>query len=352
MGNASQRVLLILGVWLFFYSHELFAHVKWFVEFDLSDPPQSFTEITAKFYYLSLLVLSLWGIIIALLLDYLWKIHFGHFSFLEKTFSQYNDIALNIARIGTGMFFVAIWLVGDIILSPELITNTEYVAYIQLIIAFSVLSKRSLFIAGIGILLLYGTAIYEYGLFHLLDYVTLVGLAIYLILSSTKFHRFNKYRLPILYYGLIFSFLWSAIEKIAYPQWFYPFLEKYPFLTMDLDTDLFIACAAFVEFTLFFLLLISRNGVVLLALLINLLISAGNIYFGKIDAIGHFPANFILLIMLVQGSLRSEIQLPYNNCYLLHHIFKGLSIYLIVLAALVSSYYGIHWIIYDLQWLS
>ena len=348
--GSSRKALLILSLFLFVYPHEIMAHIKWFVDVDPSDPPQSLTSIKNNFYYTNLIILSMWGIIVALFLDYIWKIRFGNFSVLEKTFEKYNDIALNIARIGTGVFFIAIWLVGDIILSPELITSTEYIPYIQLLIAISVLSKRSLFIAGIGILVLYGIGIYEYGLFHLLDYVTLFGLAIYFILSAIKSSRLEKYRLPILYYGLIFSFLWSAIEKIAYPQWFSPFLEKYSFLTMGIDNDLFIACAAFVEFTLFYLLLISRNGIVLLAFLINLLVSVGNIYFGKIDAIGHFPANFILLIMLLKGSVREDIPQPYNSCQLIKYIFKGLWIYLIVLTGFLISYYGIHWMIYDWQY--
>ncbi len=158
--------------------------------------------------------------------------------------------------------------------------------------------------------------------------------------------RLEIYRLPFLYLALIFSFLWSAIEKIAYPQWFYPFLEKYTALTMGLDNDFFIASAAFVEFTLFFLLLIGNNSIILLALLINLLITSGNIYFGKMDAIGHFPTNFILLIMLIKGPLPVKVWLFDHHCKPYIDAVKGAIAFPLTLIMLFSAYYGLHWVMY------
>ena len=300
------------------------AHIKWFVEFDISDPPQSLTSIISNIHYLILLILSILGVALA--------------SILDKKLVQINNLkkifvldSLNIARIGTGVFFVAIWLVGGIILTPELLSNAWYIPYVQLGIAISVLFRRSLVLAGIGILFLYSNAVINYGIFHMLDYLTLVGLAIYLILSS-----FKTTKIDILYIGLIFSFLWSAIEKIAYPQLFYSFLEKYNFLTMGLDVDFFIASAAFVELTLFFLLLICNNITVLLAFLINLLIISGNIYFGKMDAIGHFPANFILLIILIKGTATINM-----------NAIKAVISFLATIFTLFIIYYGLHQILYD-----
>lgn len=327
-------------------SQEAEAHIKWFVEFDISDPPQSFASIIDTFYYLNLLIFSIWGVIIACVIDSLWCNRLGKFTLISDLFSYHDDIALGIARIGTGIFFVGIWLVGNVILTPELLSDAWYLSYIQLSIAVAVLFRKGLLLAGIGILALYTLAVYDYGLFHLLDYFTLVGLAIYFILSFFNSMPLERYRLPILYLALIFSFLWSAIEKIAYPQWFYPFLNKYTTLTMGLDNDLFIASAAFVEFTLFFLLLIGNNSVILLALLINLLITSGNIYFGKMDAIGHFPTNFILLIMLIKGPLPMKVWLFDHSCKPYTDAIKGAIAFPLTLVMLFSAYYGLHWIMY------
>lgn len=326
------------------------AHIKWFVEFNVSDPPQSLVQIHEKIYYRTLLVLSAWGILFALLLDSLLFKYLKNYSLADKLFPDYEDVALNIARIGTGVFFIVLWLVSGIILTPDLVTDAGYIPYVQLLIAFSVLFKRGLVVAGGGILFLYFYAMTEYGVFHLLDYVLILGLALYLILSGLNHQYWEKWRLPILYYGLIFSFLWSAVEKIAYPYWFYPFLEKHPFIMMGLDMDFFIACAAFAEFVLFFLLLISNNGTILLAFAINLLITAGNLYFGKVDAIGHFPTNFILLIILLKGPLPASPLTrwitcpPANSSYLI--AVKGTFLYVLAIPLFVTFYYSLHWVLY------
>ena len=350
MNNKKYKLLFsLLGICLLMLPSFAEAHIKWFVAFDLSDPPKSLLSWINKGYVISLFVLSLWGVVLACVIDSFWCRKFGRFTFISRFFSEYDDIALNIARIGTGILFVALWLLGGIILTPDLLTDAWFVPYIQLAIAISVLFKRTLLIAGLGILSLYGYALYQYGLFHLLDYLTLVGLGLFLILSTFKSGQLAKlarYRFPILYGLLIFSFLWSAIEKLAYPQWFYPFLAKYPFLTLGFDNDFFIASAAFVEFTLFFLLLMGSNGIIVVALLSNLLITAGNIYFGKMDAIGHFPVNVILIIMLIQGPL------PIKTWYFDHRckpysaaLTVGL-VFIVVITIMFLLYYGLHWLFY------
>jgi hypothetical protein len=218
-------------------------------------------------------------------------------------------------------------------------------------IVFSVLFRRSLWLAGVGIILLYGIAIYEYGLFHLLDYMIFIGLAIYLILSTKinnkTLKHFKHYRLPILYSGLVFSFLWSAIEKMAYPEWFYPLLEKNIFITMGLDVDFFIALMAFVEFSLFFLLIISRNLTSIIALILNVIIMSGNIYFGKMDAIGHFITNFILVIIFINGSLNFKFGILTSSKKYFTVIAGGVLIYITFLTLFLVSYYKIHQIYYQ-----
>ncbi|MCK5919160.1 MAG: hypothetical protein KAG34_12075 [Cocleimonas sp.] len=343
----QHRFTFVLLIFLLILPEVSFSHIKWFVEFDVSDPPKSLSYWIDQRYIISLFILSSWGIVIACLIDSFWCHHYGKFTAISKLFIHYNDIGLNIIRIGTGLFFVILWIVGDVILTPDLVTESSAISHLHLIIAISVLFRPTVAIAGIGILFLYGYATYNYGLFHLLDYLTFVGLGLFLILSNFKHYPLSHYRFQILYGFLIFSFLWSAVEKLAYPQWFYPFLAKYPFLTMGLDNDLFIACAAIVEFTLFFLLLMGNNGVILVAFLSNLLIISGNIYFGKIDAIGHFPVNVILLVMLVKGPL------PIKT-FFFDHSCKPYSAFAVVVISFISSlliifslYYSLHWLIYE-----
>lgn len=343
--NSKQLPLWLLILFLLI-PEIVFAHIKWFVAFDVSDPPKSPLYWVNNTYVMSLFVTSIWGVLIACLIDSFWCRKYGRFTYLSELFSADEDITLNIARIGTGVFFVGIWLVGGVILMPDLLTENEWVPYLQLIIAGTVLSKRTLPLAGLGILLLYGYALVNYGLFHLLDYLTLVGLAIYLILSSLKSNKLTDYRLPILYGTLVFAFLWSSIEKLAYPQWFYPFLEKYPLITMGFDLDFFIASAAFVEFTLFFLLLMGNNGVILVAFIANVIITSGNIYFGKMDAIGHFPVNFILLMMIIKGPLPIKTWFFDHSCKSYSSSIMVALIFFITIMVMLVLYYGVHWLLY------
>lgn len=347
----KKTILILLSLCLFLVLPEfVFAHIKWFVAFDVTDPPRSLLTWINKTYVINLFIFSIWGVVIGCALDTYWCKKYGSCNYIRNLFKDYDDIYLNIARIGTGIFFVVLWLVGGVILTPELLTEAWFVPYIQLLIAVSVLSRYTLVVAGGGIIFLYGYSIYTNGLFHLLDYLTLVGLALFLILSSIKVdskeNKIREYRFPILYGTLVFSFLWSSIEKLAFPQWFYPFLAKYPFLTMGLNNDVFIASAAFVEFTLFFLLLMGSNGVLVLALLSNLLITTGNIYFGKVDAIGHFPVNFILLILLIRGPLPMKQWFFDHRCKPYTAIVKVVISFLAALGLLFSLYYGLHWLLY------
>ena len=343
----NKRRLLFISIGALLLPSFAYAHIKWFVAFDVSDPQKSLMDWVNNTYVINLFILSVWGVLVACVMDSFWCKRWGRFTYISDFFSGYEDITLNITRIGTGIFFVGLWLVGGTILTPDLLTDSWFVPHIQLIIAAAVLFRGTAFIAGIGILFLYSYAIYNYGIFHLLDYLTLVGLAIFLILATFKSSKLARYRLPIMYGTLVFSFLWSAIEKLAYPQWFYPFLEKYPFLTMGFDNDFFIASAAFVEFTLFFLLLMGNNGIIVVAFLSNIVITSGNIYFGKMDAIGHFPVNFILLIMLIKGPLPVKSWFFDHSCKPYSSAAVVAIVFFITIVMMVSLYYGLHWLLYQ-----
>ncbi|MBK8454859.1 MAG: hypothetical protein WAQ53_04025 [Thiofilum sp.] len=335
--------LLIL---ITFGSDYALAHVKWFVDMEVEDALQPLGSHPARRYVPILLIIASWGIILFGAVDYfLSNLVPKNFTIANHFFNQHQDIGLTVARIGTGIYCLILWLTGDSILAPELTyQDADWVAYLQLVIAFAMLFELTLSVAGIGLIILYAYAVWQYGIFHCLDYFFVLGLGIYLIISGLPVLRewFDTQRYALLYFCLVFAFLWSAIEKVAYPDAFYQFLAKYPHLTMGLDRDFFIMAAAIVEFALFMLLLFSHKGMLLLALLANLLISAGNIYFGKMDAIGHWPVNFILLIMLLKGPL------PVNEWFFNQTApqswfnLRNLLTFYAALALFIVAYYGLH----------
>ncbi|CAA6804059.1 MAG: Unknown protein, partial [uncultured Thiotrichaceae bacterium] len=251
---ASPVGRLLALILLLLFSGAAMAHVKWFVEFDVSDPPRALRSLFDYAYVPALMVLSFWGVAVAGFLDGLWYRWFGEFNWLRNRFDDVDVTSLNIVRIGTGVICIVMWMMGGVIIAPELYSDAGFISWVHLLIAVAVLFRQTLLIAGVGLLTLYAYAVYVYGIFHLLDYVLMIGLGLFFIMSwPPVFRRFGKFRFPVLYFGVIFSFIWSAIEKIAFPFWFYPFLEEHSVLLMGMDRDFFITTAAFVEFTLFFL---------------------------------------------------------------------------------------------------
>ncbi len=84
-------------------------------------------------------------------------------------------------------FFVAIFAVGGVYLTPDLKTPAAWVSWLQLVIASCVFARRTMPIAGIGIIALWILALRDYELFHLFDYLALgLGVAGYLVLEPLK----------------------------------------------------------------------------------------------------------------------------------------------------------------------
>ena len=320
------------------------AHVKWFVEFDVADPPRALVQIL-DYNFAALLTLASLGLFTIYVIDAHWT-RSGSFSILDRSFSWHPDIANSIVRIGTGIFFLCLWLIGGVVLTPETETEAAFVPYIHFFTAFFVLFRRTAILSALGILILYGNGIYEFGLFHMIDYVIFLGVAGFLLIASVDNGKLKKLRLHILYVSLVFTFLWSSIEKFAYVEWFQPFLDANEFLTMGMERDIFLMCAAFVEFTLVFLLFTGGNIVVLGAIALNVLIISAALYFGKVDAIGHLPAIVALLVLAIKGAARFPV-FPYDEQRgVLAHSLYMVGLYWAALALFFGMYYGLHGLLY------
>jgi hypothetical protein len=321
------------------------AHVKWFVEFDVADPPRALEQVF-NFNFAVLLLLASVGLFTVYIIDTHWTRN-GRLSILDRSFSWHPDIATSIVRIGTGIFLLSLWLIGGVILTPETVTEAAFVPYVQFFCAFFVIFRRTLILSALGIIILYGYGISVYGLFHMLDYFIFLGVAAFLSIAAFGQNRLKQLSLKILYFSLVFTFLWSSIEKFAYAEWFQPFLDANEFLTMGMPRDLFLMCAAFVEFTLVFLLLTGGNVVVLGAVALNALIISAALYFGKIDAIGHLPVIVVLVVLAIKGAERFPIVPRNNGLGVLLRSTYLLGLYWISLALFFATYYGLHWLLYD-----
>lgn len=314
------------------------AHVKWFVEFDIADPPQPVLQLLSPMM-LGFILLAITGITVSRYVDAAWSKQWT-ISFLPFIKTEHTDLPLTIVRVGTGVFFMALWLIGNTILTPELTTDSPYIPAIQLTLAIATFFRSLFPLIGIGILGLYGYAVYRYGLFHMLDYVFFVALGLFFILTHLNIRRLNPHRINLFRWFVGFAFMWSAMEKIAYPQWFDPFLDQYPFLQMGFERDFFLLSAAFVELSLFYIIMRYHNGAALIALIANLMVFSGNLYFGKIDALGHFPANMMLLVITLVGN--NKIQCPKQN--LRTAALTETLRFVLTCMGILTLYYFLHWL--------
>jgi hypothetical protein len=218
-----------------------------------------------------------------------------------------RDNIETIFRAACAFFFIAIWAVGSILLTPELKTQSIIIGAIQLSIAAAMLSRRTMPLGDFGIFILYAVATWKYGIFHLADYPVFLGVAAYLILVGTQRTFFGARPVDVLRWTAAITLMWASIEKWAYPEWSYPLLTLHPEMTFGYSPEFYMLAAGMVEFALAFALLwtplVRRVAAILLA---EIFISAV-FEFGKIDLIGHCLI-VVALLGIIADDARRRVQ--------------------------------------------
>jgi hypothetical protein len=261
------------------------AHVKWFCAYNVAGQPVGLENVLcADFEFLTGLS------VILLMVGCLAEGTFigdAILVALNRATNYVRDNTEIMFRAACGFFFVAIWAYGGIMLTPELKTDSNIIGAIQLGIAAGMLSRRTMPLSAIGIAVLFVTATWQYGIFHLADYPVFLGIAAYLALVGLQRDFFGIRPLDIVRWTAGVTLMWASVEKWAYPEWTFPLMSSNPEMTMGLDPMFFMRAAGAVEFALAFALiwtpLVSRVAAIILA---GMFISAV-VPFGKVDLIGH-----------------------------------------------------------------
>jgi hypothetical protein len=273
------------------------AHVKWFTDFSFADAPLTLDQaITPLFIGLTLVVVV--AMAVAVLIDSRVQ-NAKWYQAIIGWFDARREHALTVMRIGTGVTMLLSWQ-ADTLLAPGLAAPSALVGWLQFIVALLLLLPITTPLAGIGVLLLYGIAVANFGAFYMLDYFAFVGVGIYLLVSQTKNARIQGLRLPALYFAVGFSLMWLGLEKIIYPQWGLYILEQNPQLTLGLDVNFFLKSAAFVELALGYLLIICLLERPL-SLVITLVFFTTTLVFGRTEIIGHTILHAALIVFLLEG---------------------------------------------------
>jgi hypothetical protein len=279
------------------------AHVKWFCAYDVAGQPRGLENVLCQDFELLLVTALLWffaGCVIE-------RTSLGE-AVTRSLNRVTNGLRLHteeMIRAVCGFFFISIWAVGGILLTPELKTASPLVGPLQLAIAAGLLWRPTMPLSAAGIAVLFGFAIQEYGAFHLADYPIFLGVAAYLALAGLRKDLFGIPPLDVVRYATAVTLMWASVEKWAYPEWTFPLFIEHPRIALGFDSEFYMRAAGIVEFTLAFALLwtplVRRSAAAALA---GMFISAC-FEFGKLDAIGH-SAIIAILMTIVCDSRPAE----------------------------------------------
>ena len=278
------------------------AHVKWFAPFVVGAPTVPLSEVLANRWLWTALVMVAVAIAATTWIERtaagqaLWRGLDWATSPVRKRLDDFMQVTI-------GAFFVALFAVGNLYLTPELQTDKEWISWAQLAIAAGVFSRRTMPLSALGIIVVWLLALREYDFFHLLDYLPLgVAVAGYLVLAASGKPAWHARRFEFLRWGVAIALMWSSLEKFYYPSWFHPLVEEKPFLTFGLPRDVFIPMAGVAEFAMGFGLVWTPLVRRLSAAALLVIFTAAVYPFGRIDLVGHALIMGALIVILSDDS--------------------------------------------------
>ena len=273
------------------------AHIKWFCAYDVASQPVGLDNVLCPDFEL-LTGLSLLGLLTGSAVE---GTVVGNA--ILRAFDQATSIIRDnieiIFRAACAFFFISIWAVGGIVLTPELKTDSIWIGVLQLAIAAGMLSRRTMPLSALGIFALFDIAVWNYGGFHLADYPVFLGVAAYVALVGGQTNFFGARPIDVLRYAASITLMWAAIEKWAYPQWSYPLLIQHPEMTLGFAPDFYMRAAGAIEFALAFSLLWTPLVRRVAAIMLTAMFVSAVFAFGKIDLIGHSLIVVALLGIIV-----------------------------------------------------
>ena len=276
------------------------AHVKWFCAYDVAGQPRGLENVLCPDFE-QLTGLALVVLLAGCVLDGT-PVGTALLRALDRVTSGLRANTEVLVRATCGFFFVALWTTGGILLTPELKTASPAIPWLQLAIAAGLIWRRTLPLSALGIVVLYGLAVRDYGIFHLMDYPIFLGVAAYLALTGLQRTLFGMRPLDVVRWAAGVTLMWASIEKWAYPEWTFPLFITHPAMSMGYNIEFFMRAAGVIEFTLAFALLwtplVRRSAAIILAAMFVSAVAE----FGKLDAIGHSAIVAVLLAIVADDA--------------------------------------------------
>ena len=324
---------------------EASAHIKWFYPYDLAHAPRDIGDVLTT-NFVVLYILSAVAIYAFFFVDRT----LYRSGVLRETFGRLmisENQAYWLIRICVSVMFVALFLYGlfaqSMYLTPELTTPNPAVKWIQLAIALVVWFRPTVPLAAVGMIGLYVMAGRDYGFYHMMDYPIFLGLAVFLLFGTMAGDTWKTVRYVALFATTGISLLWGAVEKFAYPNWFYPLLEDLPFLTFGIPPELFVTIAGFVEFNLTFVLLSSASIVSrVVAFAFNMIFLLAIYIFGLVDAVGHLMIIAVLLVLTIRGPTKARDFLVLSDRSRWTEAYFMTGLWMLAMNVIFIAYYGLY----------
>src|ERR1700756_1044001 len=145
------KSLVVLSVW-FLGTRDASAHVKWFCAYDAAGQPRGLENVLCQDFELLLGVALLWffsGCVVER--TSLGELMARSLNRFTESLGLHTEVMI---RATCGFFFISLWAVGGILLTPELKTTSAMVGPLQLAIAAGLLSRRTMPLSAVGIVVL------------------------------------------------------------------------------------------------------------------------------------------------------------------------------------------------------
>lgn len=186
------------------------AHAKWFADHDVTAVPSSLNDLL-NVSFIGFGLLSVLGVFVAVYFESKFVSLNHHVTRARTAISKHlnPDWPLTLLRVSLLIFFTSIWTIGDVILTPELKHNSAYVLALQTLVIIALVSKRTAYIASVGIMLLWSYGVWMYGAFHLTDYLIFLGIAAFLFMQSRNIH-------PVISYGILYGSISATLQWGGY----------------------------------------------------------------------------------------------------------------------------------------
>jgi hypothetical protein len=334
-GPAALILALLANV---IFASQASAHVKWFCAFDVAGKPRGLENVLCPDF--ELLVALALAILLSGCVAEGFSIGNALLRALDRATQVIRDNTELLFRAGGGAFFISLWVMGGIILTPELKTDQVWISWLQLAMAAGMLSRSTLPLSALGIAFLFALGVNQYGAFHLADYPVFLGVAVYLTLIGLQRDLFGMRPLDVVRWAAAITLMWASVEKWAYPEWSFPLLYQYPSMSLGYDPEFFMRAAGVIEFTLAFALVWTPLVRRLAAGLLAAMFISAVFQFGKIDAIGHS-----MIIVVLLAIMADDMRAQPEDIKLRHPALAPFA-YGIALAGFLGAYYVAHAVLF------